>query len=59
MAVKLYKHALYNQRALIMNPESGLWKYVYADNWSLKDWKKIVEFYKNHKTFTIKVDILL
>ena len=59
MAVKLYKHARHKERALIMNPESRLWKYVYANNWSLEDWKKIIEFYKKHETFTIKIDVLV
>ena len=55
MAVKLYKHVCRNDRALITNPESGLWKYVYADNWSLEDWRRIVDFYTNHEIFTIEI----
>lgn len=58
MAVKkkYYKHSRAGEMAIISNPRSGLSKMVYADEWSLKDWKKIVEFYENHEYFTIWVE---
>lgn len=55
MAVKLYDHACKTDKALITNPKSGLWKMVYANQWSLEDWMKIVEFYTYHETFTIEI----
>jgi hypothetical protein len=40
--------------AIICNPRSGLCKKLFGSQFSLEDWRKIVNFYKEHEYFTIK-----
>jgi len=54
MAVKkVYKHKRANELAVVTNTQNGKYKFVYGDEWTLKNWMKIETFYKKHKTFTI------
>lgn len=54
MAIKkVYKHKRANELAVITNTKNGKFKYVYGDDWSLKDWEKIESFYKKHDYFRI------
>lgn len=54
-----YDHDYSHLRAIITNPRSQQYKVLMAANYSVSDWRKIVNFYSNHEYFLIEVESLL
>lgn len=51
-----YNHAKSDQIAIICSPFSKKKKFLYGDDWTLKDWNKICKFWSKHPTFSIHVE---
>lgn len=56
MAIKVYKHSKSHDIAVIKSPYTDSIKILYGDDWSLKNWNKIIKFWSNHPIYSIELE---